>query len=72
MTGLPDDTVVIFEGETTFEYEEWEGPLFAVSSTNIKVAGESSGTSVLNGNGVISLSFFSFFSCSTYLLMYAC
>lgn len=53
MTDLPDDTVVIFEGETTFEYEEWDGPLFAVSGTNIKVAGESASTSILNGNGAV-------------------
>ncbi|KAJ4391499.1 hypothetical protein N0V93_005117 [Gnomoniopsis smithogilvyi] len=51
MTDLPDDTTVIFQGETSFAYSEWEGPLFAVSGTNIKVAGLSSGTSVLNGNG---------------------
>ncbi|KAI1125241.1 endopolygalacturonase 4 [Nemania abortiva] len=51
MTDLPDETVVIFQGETTFEYEEWEGPLFAVSGSNIKVAGEASGGSILNGNG---------------------
>lgn len=53
MTDLPDNTVVIFEGETTFGYEEWEGPLFAVSGTNIKVAGESSSSSILNGNGAV-------------------
>ncbi|KAI1426661.1 endopolygalacturonase 4 [Xylaria sp. FL1777] len=51
MTDLPDETVVIFQGETTFEYKEWEGPLFAVSGTNVKVAGEASGGSILNGNG---------------------
>lgn len=51
MTDLPDNTVVIFKGETTFEYEEWEGPLFAVSGTNIKVAGTSATDSILNGNG---------------------
>ncbi|KAJ4420311.1 hypothetical protein N0V82_004410 [Gnomoniopsis sp. IMI 355080] len=51
MTGLPEDTTVIFEGETSFAYSEWEGPLFAVSGTNVKVAGLSSGTSILNGNG---------------------
>jgi len=44
-----DDTVIIFEGETTFAYEEWSGPLFAVSGTGIKVAGASG--SSLNGNG---------------------
>ncbi|KAL5318423.1 hypothetical protein ACEPPN_013483 [Leptodophora sp. 'Broadleaf-Isolate-01'] len=51
MTGLPDNTVVIFKGETSFAYSEWEGPLFAVSGTGITVAGESSGGSILNGNG---------------------
>ncbi|RDW59126.1 putative endopolygalacturonase [Coleophoma crateriformis] len=51
MTGLPDNTVVIFEGETSFAYSEWEGPLFAVSGTNVKVAGTSSTGSILNGNG---------------------
>lgn len=54
MTDLPDGTTVIFEGETSFAYSEWDGPLFAVSGTNIKVAGESSGTSILNGNGAVS------------------
>lgn len=54
MTDLPDDTVVIFEGETTFGYEEWDGPLFAVSGTGITVAGEASGGSILNGNGAVS------------------
>jgi polygalacturonase len=49
MTDLEDDTVIIFEGETTFAYEEWSGPLFAVSGTGIKVAGASG--SSLNGNG---------------------
>lgn len=53
MTDLPDDTVVIFQGETTFGYKEWEGPLFAVSGTGIKVAGEASGGSILNGNGAV-------------------
>ncbi|KAI1293892.1 endopolygalacturonase 4 [Xylaria venustula] len=51
MTDLPDETVVIFKGETTFEAAEWEGPLFAVSGTSVKVAGEASGGSILNGNG---------------------
>lgn len=53
MTDLPDGTVVIFEGTTTFGYEEWDGPLFAVSGTNVKVAGESSGSSVLDGQGAL-------------------
>lgn len=51
MTGLPDNTVVIFRGETSFAYEEWTGPLFAVSGTNVKVAGENQKTAILNGNG---------------------
>jgi polygalacturonase len=34
LTDLEDDTTVIFEGETTFGYEEWDGPLFAVSGTS--------------------------------------
>ncbi|KAL6412493.1 putative extracellular polygalacturonase [Ilyonectria robusta] len=49
LTDLPDDTEVIFEGETVWEYGEWEGPLFAVSGTSITVTG-SDGSS-LNGNG---------------------
>jgi hypothetical protein len=51
MTGLPDNTVVIFKGETSFAYSAWAGPLFAVSGTGITVAGESNGGSILNGNG---------------------
>jgi polygalacturonase len=51
MTDLPDETVVIFRGETSFAYEEWTGPLFAVSGTNVKVAGENADTAILNGNG---------------------
>lgn len=53
MTDLSDGTVVIFQGTTTFGYEEWEGPLFAVSGTNVKVAGEASGGSVLDGQGAL-------------------
>lgn len=51
MTDLNDDTVVIFEGTTKWEYEEWKGPLFAVSGTGIKVAGTSS--AVLDGQGAL-------------------
>jgi hypothetical protein len=40
---------VIFEGTTTWEYEEWTGPLLSVSGTDIKVTGASG--HVLNGNG---------------------
>lgn len=34
-------SVVVFEGTTTWEYAEWEGPLFAVSGTGITVKGAS-------------------------------
>ncbi|KAK6592169.1 endopolygalacturonase [Botrytis cinerea] len=51
MTDLPDDTTVIFQGETSFAFKEWEGPLFAVSGNNIKVAGSNADTAILNGNG---------------------
>jgi polygalacturonase len=40
---------VIFEGETTWEYEEWSGPLVSFSGTNIVVTGASGHS--LNGNG---------------------
>ncbi|OJJ95007.1 hypothetical protein ASPACDRAFT_36925 [Aspergillus aculeatus ATCC 16872] len=46
---LNDGTHVIFEGETTFGYEEWEGPLVSVSGTDITVEGASG--AVLNGDG---------------------
>lgn len=49
MTDLSDGTTVIFEGTTKWGYKEWEGPLFAVSGSNIKVAGTSS--AVLDGQG---------------------
>lgn len=51
MTGLEDGTVVIFEGTTKWGYAEWEGPLFAVSGTNVKVAGTTS--AVLDGQGAL-------------------
>jgi polygalacturonase len=40
---------VEFEGTTTWEYEEWSGPLFSVSGTDITVTGASGHE--LNGNG---------------------
>lgn len=40
---------VIFEGETTFGYKEWSGPLVSVSGTDITVQGASG--AVLNGDG---------------------
>lgn len=51
MTDLTEGTVVIFEGTTKWDYEEWDGPLFAVSGTSIKVAGASG--SVLDGQGAL-------------------
>jgi polygalacturonase len=43
------ETQVIFEGTTTFGYEQWSGPLVSVSGANIVVTGASG--SVLDGNG---------------------
>lgn len=34
-------SVVVFEGTTTWEYAEWDGPLFAVSGSGITVKGAS-------------------------------
>ncbi|RAL16591.1 glycoside hydrolase family 28 protein [Aspergillus homomorphus CBS 101889] len=49
LTDLKDGTHVIFEGETTFGYEEWSGPLVSVSGTDITVTGASG--AYLNGDG---------------------
>ncbi|KAB8208123.1 glycosyl hydrolases family 28-domain-containing protein [Aspergillus parasiticus] len=49
LTGLNDGTTVIFTGETTFGYKEWEGPLISVSGTNIKVQ-QASGAKI-DGDG---------------------
>lgn len=49
LTGLTSGTHVIFEGTTTFGYEEWSGPLVSVSGTDITVTGASG--SVLDGDG---------------------
>ncbi|KUJ18181.1 putative endo-polygalacturonase, partial [Mollisia scopiformis] len=51
LTDLTEGTSVIFEGTTTWEYEEWSGPLFSVSGTDIKVSGASGHE--LNGNGAL-------------------
>lgn len=42
---------VTFEGETTFGFEEWSGPLFAISGTSITITGASGST--LNGQGAM-------------------
>ncbi|KAF3766714.1 family 28 glycoside hydrolase [Cryphonectria parasitica EP155] len=39
LTDLSDGTSVVFEGTTTWEYAEWDGPLFAVSGSSITVSG---------------------------------
>ncbi|CRG92375.1 polygalacturonase [Talaromyces islandicus] len=49
LTDLEDGTAVIFEGTTSFGYEEWEGPLVSVSGTGIKVSGASG--HVIDGDG---------------------
>lgn len=49
LTDLNDGTHVIFEGTTTFGYEEWAGPLVSVSGTDITVTGASG--AVLDGDG---------------------
>ncbi|KAJ6108285.1 hypothetical protein N7523_009608 [Penicillium sp. IBT 18751x] len=49
LTGLKKGTTVIFEGETTFGYKEWSGPLVSVSGTDITVQGASG--AYLNGDG---------------------
>ncbi|TAQ83982.1 hypothetical protein B7494_g7695 [Chlorociboria aeruginascens] len=49
LTDLTSGTTVIFEGTTTFGYEEWSGPLVSVSGTDITVTGASG--SVIDGGG---------------------
>ncbi|KAJ5087988.1 polygalacturonase [Penicillium angulare] len=49
LSDLEDDTTVIFEGETTWGYEEWDGPLLQISGTGITVQGASG--AYLNGDG---------------------
>lgn len=48
---LNDGTTVIFEGTTTWEFSEWDGPLFSVSGNNITVKGAPG--SVLDGQGAL-------------------
>jgi polygalacturonase len=49
LTKLTTGTHVIFEGTTTFGYEEWSGPLISVSGTSITVTGASGNK--IDGNG---------------------
>ncbi|KAJ5621323.1 family 28 glycoside hydrolase [Penicillium herquei] len=39
LTDMEDDTTIIFEGETTWGYEEWDGPLLEISGTSITIEG---------------------------------
>jgi polygalacturonase len=49
LSNLKDDTTVIFEGETTWGYKEWDGPLLQIKGTGIDIKGASG--AVLNANG---------------------
>ncbi|CZT41462.1 probable Polygalacturonase [Rhynchosporium secalis] len=49
LTKLASGTKVIFQGTTTFGYEEWSGPLISVSGTNIDVSGATG--NVIDGGG---------------------
>ncbi|KAL2827806.1 glycoside hydrolase [Aspergillus cavernicola] len=41
LSDLADDTTVIFEGTTTWGYEEWDGPLLQIKGNGITVKGAS-------------------------------
>ncbi|KAJ5707460.1 hypothetical protein N7488_007261 [Penicillium malachiteum] len=41
LSDLEDGTHVIFEGETTWGYEEWDGPLLQIEGTDITITGAS-------------------------------
>ncbi|SPJ72651.1 probable PGU1 - Endo-polygalacturonase [Fusarium torulosum] len=41
LTKLNDGTHVIFQGKTTFDYKEWEGPLIAFTGNNLLIEGAS-------------------------------
>lgn len=49
LTGLNEGTKVIFAGNTTFGYEEWVGPLIAVSGKGIAISGAEG--SLIDGGG---------------------
>lgn len=48
-TQLTSPIQVIFEGETSWAYAEWAGPLLQIEGTGIKISGASG--AYLNGNG---------------------
>ncbi|KAL4788912.1 glycoside hydrolase [Aspergillus venezuelensis] len=41
LSDLEDGTTVVFEGETTWGYEEWEGPLLQIKGNSITIKGAS-------------------------------
>jgi len=49
LTDLTKGTHVIFEGETTFGFEEWSGPLVSISGTDITITAASG--AYFNGQG---------------------
>ncbi|KAI1303839.1 glycoside hydrolase family 28 protein [Xylaria venustula] len=49
LSDLEDGTTVIFEGTTTWEYDEWDGPLLQIKGTDITIQGADG--SVLDGDG---------------------
>ena len=49
LSDLADGTSVIFEGTTTWGYEEWAGPLLQIEGSGIKISGASG--AVLNPDG---------------------
>jgi hypothetical protein len=49
LTSLTAGTHVIFQGTTTFGFEQWSGPLVSVSGTSITVTGDAG--SVIDGGG---------------------
>ncbi|TID21016.1 endopolygalacturonase C [Venturia nashicola] len=51
LDGLNKGTTVIFQGNTTFGYSEWAGPLFSVSGNQITVKGDPG--SLLDGQGAL-------------------
>ncbi|KAK8209487.1 putative extracellular polygalacturonase [Phyllosticta capitalensis] len=49
LSDLNDNTYVEFQGTTTFEYDEWEGPLIRFSGTGLQITGASGHE--IDGNG---------------------
>lgn len=41
LSSLNDNTAIIFEGQTTWGYEEWAGPLLQIKGTGIQISGAS-------------------------------